>query len=221
MVRDTIWTDTGSRTSDPETAIRGPGSADLHEGDTSREGRNALGSSDVTNAGHRVIDATHPLETPSGVIWETKDGRKIPITEMTDVHLVNVLRFLQRQAEDKRRFACTIATLLDIEVLELTWEFFAHEKLESLAQEAERRGLEWKLDIDPLDFEEIAIDGTRRGTLEGRLTGALRDAINAHGSITWATAPSAAKRMIGVLKDHNRGVDQEKRIRKQKCEELL
>jgi len=149
------------------------------------------------------------------VTWDTKDGRKIPITELTDEHLVNVLRFLQRQAEDKRRFACTIAALLDIDVLELTWEFFAHEKLAPLAKEAERRRLEWKLNIDPLDFEEVGIDGSRRGTLESRLTGALRDAINAHGPITWATAPSAAKRVIGVIKDHNRGVAEEKRKRKE------
>jgi hypothetical protein len=31
-----------------------------------------------------------------GPVWVTKDGRKIPVREMTNEHLTNAIRFLQR-----------------------------------------------------------------------------------------------------------------------------
>jgi hypothetical protein len=47
-------------------------------------------------------------------------------------------------------------------------------------------------------------DLNQRAALERLICGALRSAVDAHGPITKETAPSAAKRVIGALKQHNR-----------------
>jgi hypothetical protein len=49
----------------------------------------------------------------------------------------------------------------------------------------------------------VKIDLTNRGALERAIVGALRSSIDAHGAITRETAPSAAKRVIAVIKQHN------------------
>lgn len=56
------------------------------------------------------------------------------------------------------------------------------------------------------------IDLTERGPLESKIVGAIRDAINAHGPITKENAPSAAKRVIGAIKSHNKAQERKKEI---------
>ena len=51
-----------------------------------------------------------------------------------------------------------------------------------------------------------AIDLNDRGSMERKITGALRASIAAHGNITVSNAPSAAKRVIGAIKQHNQQV---------------
>ena len=36
-------------------------------------------------------------ESAKSAIWETKDGRKIPIEKMTDAHLDNTISYLERK----------------------------------------------------------------------------------------------------------------------------
>ena len=36
-------------------------------------------------------------ETAEVATWLTRDGRKIPVTEMTDAHLANTIRYLERR----------------------------------------------------------------------------------------------------------------------------
>jgi len=74
--------------------------------------------------------------------------------------------------------------------------------------------ISWSPDYDskkpPTKLSELdastcsAIDVTKRGSLEKALCGALRQSINAHGDITYGNAPSAAKRLIGAIKQWNK-----------------
>lgn len=124
------------------------------------------------------------------MIWETGDGRLVPVAEMEDAHLVSVLRMLRRRALKAWREA-----MLGEEVPG-SWELFVPPVWKDLLAEAARRELHW---------EEVGhVDLTARSTLERGIVGALRDCINAHGPITHNTAPSAAKRVIGVIKSHNK-----------------
>lgn len=40
---------------------------------------------------------------PSHLIWTAKDGRRIPIPQMEDSHLVNTINYLQRRVDQHRR----------------------------------------------------------------------------------------------------------------------
>lgn len=68
-----------------------------------------------------------------------------------------------------------------------------HPLMPLLIAEAELRELIW-------DFGEVTV----RGSLERAVTGAIRDCVNAHGPITKQMAPSAAKRVVGAIRDFNR-----------------
>ncbi len=50
------------------------------------------------------------------------------------------------------------------------------------------------------------IDLNARGTLEKKIVGALKMAIDAHGPITRLNISSAAHRVITAIKEHNRAM---------------
>lgn len=114
-----------------------------------------------------------------GTVWIDKTGVIIPISSLTDVHLLNILRMIQRKAID-------------------------HPAYTYLVLEAEIRRLNWK--IDPINFEEIETN-----TLLSSVVGALRDTINVHGPIDRSKITSAAKRIIGMIKQHNARIREEKK----------
>lgn len=39
------------------------------------------------------------------IVWVTREGKQIPIKEMTDTHLCNTLKMLERQAEEKEELS--------------------------------------------------------------------------------------------------------------------
>lgn len=44
------------------------------------------------------------LRNREKMYWETKDGRKIPLKEMTDTHLVNTIAYLDRRYDEYERY---------------------------------------------------------------------------------------------------------------------
>ena len=54
----------------------------------------------------RVIDLKHEQyrrennQPPTGDVWECKDGKEIPMHEMTDKHLQNAIRYFERLIEE-------------------------------------------------------------------------------------------------------------------------
>jgi len=47
-------------------------------------------------------------------IWTTRDGREIPVTEMTDSHLVNTYKWLKRQRDTATKYASFIQTFFGL-----------------------------------------------------------------------------------------------------------
>ena len=89
-------------------------------------------------------------------LWKTKDGRRLRICDMTDGHLLNVIRFLQRVAETKRikttvfYVTCTSPEsdgALDCfnrefdAVMGKTYEDYVLDIYHNMVDDAERRGL--------------------------------------------------------------------------------
>lgn len=136
-------------------------------------------------------------------IWTTRSGVRLPIELLSEQHLVNILRMLQREAEEKRSKMIETCNINDLCLLDQTWRNYVGPEFSSLEHEANQRGLKWDLsDGKPIN-EEVELS-EQRGTLERKIVGALRNAIDAHGPITLSNANSAAKRVIGAIKDHNR-----------------
>jgi len=89
-------------------------------------------------------------------VWTTKDGRNIPIQDMTDQHLVNTLLYLRRTSV--LHLAGLLALMMttpgpqgeaaqdcfdrefDV-LLDSCWMDFAGQKFEHLVNEAEERGI--------------------------------------------------------------------------------
>jgi hypothetical protein len=143
------------------------------------------------------------------MIWNTKSRVPLPINSLSDQHLVNILRMLQRDAEEKRTRALDtigsyspVAPIVD-RLLNQTWRDYVVLEFKLLEEEAEKRNLKWDLS-DGKPINEIVNLSEQRGTLERKIVGAIRNAIDAHGPITYENANSAGKRVIGAIKDHNR-----------------
>ena len=56
------------------------------------------------------------------VTWTTKDGRKIPIRKLTDTHLVNIIRMLERNHEHNIEAAWSAAFSFNGEMAQMVAE---------------------------------------------------------------------------------------------------
>lgn len=86
--------------------------------------------------------------------WTTRDGRKIPIGDMTDAHLLNAIRMVRRTFDREMLAACAIAGKFDpegmaadcidreIQVMEDAGPRAVCREYDALADEAGRRGLD-------------------------------------------------------------------------------
>jgi hypothetical protein len=128
--------------------------------------------------------------------WGAQDGRLIPICELSDDHLGNILRFLQRKAEAERRV--NIATVLwhllpegpgvdkvphrtlpdgflvrencpSVRPVSSPWQAFVHHKFFALEEEVKQRGLAWKLVPDEqwgVAQDMLILNALSKGSLE-------------------------------------------------------
>ncbi len=85
------------------------------------------------------------------------------------------------------------------------WWEFVNDIYHDLSAQARARGLPF-ISQEPPKVNEGLIDLNMRGPLESSIVGALRDCIKTHGPIDHLNANSAAKRVIGVIKSHNKRV---------------
>lgn len=76
-------------------------------------------------------------------IWTTKDGRDIPIEEMTDAHLLNTIRFVRRRAKE----GIWVVKWWDVETGDSDVDYESGKralrrmKYKALKAEAKRRGI--------------------------------------------------------------------------------
>jgi hypothetical protein len=159
--------------------------------------------------------------------WTTKGGKEIPINQIEDQYLINILRQLQRNGELKRLAIISVyEEMPDLgggvalehfnkmydQVNRMIWLDFVDDIFHDLQYEAARRKLSWdRYRGGPITacvdgIGAIDVNGPRRGSLERAIVGAIRDSINAHGAVTIATSPSASKRIIGVIKQWNKRI---------------
>ncbi len=68
--------------------------------------------------------------------WVTKDGREIKIADMTDSHLLNTIKYLERTGRDKERFGTRGPLAEDMFYDENPSDVYL-----ALRAEAKRRGL--------------------------------------------------------------------------------
>lgn len=149
--------------------------------------------------------------------WRTRTGANIPIQQLSDQHLTNILRQLQRAAEIKRLALISVYESMpnltgDVEahfnqmydqLIDQCWRDLVDDIFQPLELEAARRKLKWDLfENRPLLVDEI--DLSKYGQVEALVTGALRDCIQTHGNITKDTVPSATKRVMGAIRAFNK-----------------
>ena len=91
-------------------------------------------------------------------LWITKEGQTIPIDELEDRHLLNIIKMMIRQAQKRKKAAIQYllcycpqgemaemdwdSSLEDLE--ESGWEGFLSEKFCEMTYEADKRKLNWE-----------------------------------------------------------------------------
>jgi len=99
--------------------------------------------------------------------WTTHDGRQIPISKLTNEHLLNIILFFRRRAEQERTLVTTYPPQFQGEIAQLsadqeyeswlqadvddiiTGKFMVCEtRWYALLDEADKRGLTWILETN-------------------------------------------------------------------------
>ena len=88
-------------------------------------------------------------------VWRTKDGREIPLREMTDEHLTNAMRFLVRS---HRRYVDSVIFLdLPADTGELAREAAEEEREEAISSTVE--------EVYPI-YDDMYLEAIRRGIIK-------------------------------------------------------
>lgn len=131
--------------------------------------------------------------------WTTKDGQLIPISKLSDEHLVNILRMLQDKAEDLR-IVCDGSN----------WREFVHSSFNDLEIEAEKRNMKWDL----FDGGPVVLD-TRikiKSPFERMVRGVIHQYLTHTSSIKFDDVGLLAKEIVAAIIKHNRSINEDNNV---------
>jgi len=138
-----------------------------------------------------------------------------PLSTFSDHEVSLLLLGLQKLAEYRRQAALWVYHEMQADAIphfrhflksckELTksqtWKDFVDPEFFTLIEEAKERNIRWNTNFTLAEEIDISL----RGSFEREIAGSLKDAIQAHGPITAQNVCSAAKRVIGSIKNFNR-----------------
>lgn len=147
--------------------------------------------------------------------WTNREGKDVPLSNLDSNYLLCLLNRFHRHAVMTKESLAGIYHATEgyyfrkkgLLIESQDWRDFADDAFFDCEMEAARRKLGWM--PQPITFDQ-QVNMQPKGSLESRITGSLRQTINAHGPITKEWIVSAMKRLVGVIKTYNHDLERKR-----------